>query len=72
MWGSWAIVSGLAQLAVGISRRRLGGQWPMILSGALSAIAGTSFIVQAGRDGSSLVAIGVGQAVTARVGERFR
>ncbi|MBB4684379.1 hypothetical protein [Amycolatopsis jiangsuensis] len=58
VWGSWAIVSGLAQLAVGISRRRLGGQWPMILSGGLSVIAGTSFVLQAGRDGASLAAIG--------------
>jgi hypothetical protein len=30
----------------------------MILSGALSAVAGTSFILQAGRDGASLVTIG--------------
>jgi len=54
VWGSWAIVSGLGQLAVGICRRELGGQWPMILSGALSAVAGTSFILQAGGDGASL------------------
>lgn len=57
VWGSWAIVSGLAQLAVGLCRRELGGQWPMIFSGALSAVAGTSFIVQAGGGGTSLGAI---------------
>jgi uncharacterized membrane protein HdeD (DUF308 family) len=48
VWGAWAIVSGLAQLAAGLVRRSLGGQWPMILSGALSTLAGTSFILQAG------------------------
>jgi uncharacterized membrane protein HdeD (DUF308 family) len=48
VWGAWAIVSGLAQLAAGITRRSLGGQWPIIISGAISTLAGTSFIVQAG------------------------
>ncbi|MGW4210250.1 hypothetical protein ACWEIJ_19835 [Lentzea sp. NPDC004789] len=48
VWGAWAIVSGLAQLAAGLVRRSLGGQWPMIVSGAISTLAGTSFIVQAG------------------------
>lgn len=56
-WGSWAVVSGLAQLAVGVSRRKLGGQWPMILSGAISAIAGTSFILRSTREGASLATI---------------
>jgi uncharacterized membrane protein HdeD (DUF308 family) len=33
-FGAWAFAAGLAQLAVGISRRKqLGGQWAMILSG---------------------------------------
>ena len=54
VWGAWAIVSGLAQLAVGLARRGLGGQWPMIVSGAISALAGTSFIVQAGGAGATL------------------
>ncbi|WP_433303713.1 hypothetical protein ACQP2F_12790 [Actinoplanes sp. CA-030573] len=54
VWGAWAIVSGLVQLFVGVGRRRLGGQWPMILSGAISTLAGTSFIVQAAADGASL------------------
>lgn len=47
VWGAWAIVSGLVQLYVGITRRGLGGQWPMILSGGLSVLAGASFIVMA-------------------------
>lgn len=54
VWGSWAIASGLVQLIVGVSRRRLGGQWPMIISGAVSTLAGTTFILQAGQDGASL------------------
>lgn len=47
VWGAWAITAGLVQLIVAISRRGLGGQWAMILSGSISAIAGTSFIVEA-------------------------
>jgi uncharacterized membrane protein HdeD (DUF308 family) len=54
VWGAWAIVSGLVQLIVGVSRRRMGGQWPMILSGGISTLAGTSFILQAAADGASL------------------
>jgi uncharacterized membrane protein HdeD (DUF308 family) len=48
-------VAGLVQLAVGVGRRALGGQWPMILSGGISVLAGTSFILQATKDGASLV-----------------
>src|ERR1700744_5964939 len=45
-FGAWAFAAGLAQLAVGISRRkRLGGQWAMILSGLQSAAAGVAFIL---------------------------
>jgi uncharacterized membrane protein HdeD (DUF308 family) len=54
VWGAWAIVSGLVQLVVGVGRRRLGGQWPMIVSGAISVVAGGSFILAAARNGSSL------------------
>jgi hypothetical protein len=46
--GAWAILTGLIQLALGWFRRQtLGGQWPMILSGGQSAIAGTTFMVLA-------------------------
>jgi uncharacterized membrane protein HdeD (DUF308 family) len=55
VWGAWAIVSGLIQLFVGFNRRALGGQWPMMLSGGISTIAGTSFILQAGLPNASLV-----------------
>jgi uncharacterized membrane protein HdeD (DUF308 family) len=54
VWGAWAIASGLIQLVVGLSRRKLGGQWPMIISGAISTAAGTSFILQAGQQGAGL------------------
>jgi len=47
-FGAWAFAAGLAQLAVGISRRKqLGGQWAMILSGIQSTGAGIAFIVGA-------------------------
>ena len=47
VWGAWAIVAGLVQLFVAVSRRRMGGQWPMILSGGISVLAGSSFILMA-------------------------
>lgn len=47
VWGAWAIVAGLVQLIVAVSRRGMGGQWPMILSGGISVLAGGSFIVGA-------------------------
>lgn len=48
VFGIWAILTGLIQLVLGLQRRRLlGGQWPMILSGGQSVIAGVSFIMLA-------------------------
>jgi uncharacterized membrane protein HdeD (DUF308 family) len=45
-FGGWACAAGLAQLAVGITRRKqLGGQWAMILSGLQSTGAGVAFIL---------------------------
>jgi len=46
-FGVWALVAGLAQFAVGLSRRKAlgGGQWAMILSGLQSAAAGVAFIL---------------------------
>ncbi|MDT7783274.1 MAG: hypothetical protein QOF58_1693 [Pseudonocardiales bacterium] len=55
VWGAWAIVSGLVQLAVAIGRRKMGGQWPMILSGGISVLAGSSFIVMASGANPSFV-----------------
>ncbi|MDR7276996.1 hypothetical protein [Catenuloplanes atrovinosus] len=54
VWGAWAVVAGLLQLIVGVTRRRMGGQWPMIISGAISVLAGTSFIASAAQDGITL------------------
>ncbi|ETK35341.1 membrane protein [Microbispora sp. ATCC PTA-5024] len=57
VWGAWAITAGIVQLIVAISRRGLGGQWAMILSGGLSTIAGTAFILQAGTPAASLTSL---------------
>jgi uncharacterized membrane protein HdeD (DUF308 family) len=47
VWGAWAVVAGLLQLIVGVTRRKMGGQWPMIISGGISVLAGGSFIATA-------------------------
>lgn len=38
VWGAWAVLSGVVQLVAGAVRRKLGGQWPMIISGAISTL----------------------------------
>lgn len=48
VFGAWAILTGLIQLILGLRRRKqLGGQWPMILSGSQSMLAGGAFIAMA-------------------------
>ena len=48
VFGVWAVLSGLLQLATAIRRwKRFGAQWAMILSGGQSALAGAFFIAQA-------------------------
>lgn len=48
VFGVWAILSGLLQLATAVRRwKSAGGQWVMILSGAQSAAAGAFFFKQA-------------------------
>ncbi|MFE7123890.1 hypothetical protein [Streptomyces sp. NPDC057617] len=54
VWGAWAIASGIVQLVAGAVRRQLGGQWPMITSGAISTLAGASFFTQAGSGNPTL------------------
>lgn len=54
VWGGWAVVAGIVQLIVGVSRRKLGGQWAMIASGGISILAGTSFFLQASDEGVTL------------------
>jgi uncharacterized membrane protein HdeD (DUF308 family) len=39
VWGAWAVVAGIAQLVVAMRRRRMGGQWAMIASGAILLMA---------------------------------
>lgn len=44
IFGAWAFGAGLLQLAAGLIRRKkLGGQWAMILSGLQSMAAGAAF-----------------------------
>jgi hypothetical protein len=58
-FGAWASAAGLAQLAVGITRRRqLGGQWAMILSGIQSTGAGVAFILGALHDKTHIKDLG--------------
>ena len=57
VWGAWAIVAGVIQLIVALGRRAMGGQWPMILSGGLSVLAGASFVAGASADNPVLTNI---------------
>ncbi len=46
--GVWAALSGILQLATGIRRwRNASAQWPQILSGAQSTLAGAHFLMKA-------------------------
>ncbi|MEU0137181.1 hypothetical protein ABZ172_24610 [Streptomyces sp. NPDC006296] len=54
VWGAWAVTAGIVQLVVGATRRRLGGQWAMMISGFISVFAGASFAAQAGKGEASL------------------
>ncbi|GIF53485.1 uncharacterized membrane protein HdeD (DUF308 family) [Asanoa ferruginea] len=54
VWGVWAVVAGLVQLVVGVTRRGMGGQWPMIISGGLSVLAGGAFVAAASADDPAL------------------
>jgi uncharacterized membrane protein HdeD (DUF308 family) len=58
VFGVWASISGAVQLYLGLRRRRpIGGQWPMIISGGLSVLAGISFIVTSGAPKTSLTTL---------------
>ncbi len=48
VFGVWAVLSGLFQLATALRRWKSGAQWAMVLSGAQSALAGIFFIKMAG------------------------
>ena len=48
LFGVWAVLAGLLQLAIGVRRwRTYGAQWAMVLSGAQSALAGGFFVSRA-------------------------
>ena len=55
VFGVWALLAGLFQLAVGIHRRKLGGQVFMMISGAQSTLAGI-FIARRSFDASPNIA----------------
>jgi uncharacterized membrane protein HdeD (DUF308 family) len=61
VFGTWAIVSGAAQVIVGIRRRgpELGKQWPTLISGGLSFLVGITYNVQAAGDNPSLDVLAV-------------
>ena len=49
VFGIWAVLAGLLQLATAVRRwKSYGAQWAMILSGAQSALAGAFFVKMAG------------------------
>ncbi|MFE2034408.1 DUF308 domain-containing protein [Streptomyces scopuliridis] len=55
VFGIWALLSGAIQLVVAIRRRRtVGAQWPMIISGGLSVLAGANFAATSASATSSL------------------
>lgn len=58
VWGIWAIVSGITQLVTAVLRRRVGGQVPLMISGALSVLAGLGFLIQGLGGGSGAAGIG--------------
>ena len=56
VYGVWAAVSGVLQLVTAARRWKTNGaQWPMILSGAQSALAGVFFVKMAG--GTEIIGI---------------
>ncbi|GAB2577922.1 hypothetical protein [Microlunatus antarcticus] len=57
VWGVWAITAGIVQLVVAVGRRALGGQWPMIISGGISVLAGTGFVLQSTSSTASLTSL---------------
>jgi uncharacterized membrane protein HdeD (DUF308 family) len=55
VFSAWAILTGLIQLILGLHRRKqLDGQWPMILSGGQSMLAGVSIFLKAYAPGTGV------------------
>jgi uncharacterized membrane protein HdeD (DUF308 family) len=61
VWGVWAVLAGASQLLTGLSRRKLGGQWPLMFSGGLSVLVGFAFLAQ-GLGGATSVSSVAGYA----------
>lgn len=61
VWGVWAIIAGVPQLIAAIRNRRHGGQVAQMLSGGISVLAGTGFLVQ-GLQGSGMISGAAGYA----------
>ncbi|MEU2866467.1 DUF308 domain-containing protein [Streptomyces mirabilis] len=58
VFGIWALLSGAIQLVVAIRRRHtVGAQWPMVISGGLSVLAGASFAAMSASATSSLSSV---------------
>ena len=57
VWGAWAIAAGAVQVVVALKRMRLGGQWAMVLSGGISVLAGTAFVLMAAGADASLTSL---------------
>ncbi|MFJ1997362.1 hypothetical protein [Streptomyces asiaticus] len=55
VFGAWALLAGAVQLVVAIRRRRIvGAQWPMIISGGQSVLAGATVAATSASATSSL------------------
>ncbi|MER6677143.1 DUF308 domain-containing protein [Streptomyces sp. NPDC000983] len=55
VFGVWALLSGAVQLVVAVRRRRaVGAQWPMIVSGGQSVLAGATIAATAASPTSTL------------------
>jgi hypothetical protein len=58
VFGAWAFLTGLIQLILGLSRRKhFEGQWPMIISGAQSMLAGGFIIATAHKASEGVVSL---------------
>ncbi|MET7518955.1 DUF308 domain-containing protein [Streptomyces sp. NPDC005480] len=61
VFGAWAVISGAAQVIVGLRRRgpEFGKQWPTLISGGLSFLVGITYNIQAAGDNPSLDVLSV-------------
>lgn len=57
-WGVWATLSGLTQLIAATLRRKSGGQIPLMISGAISILAGVAFTAQGIQAAGTIAGIG--------------